>query len=227
VNAIWREFLKKNYRWKRTRKSLKGKQNSELVIIKKNDLEMLEIAGCVGEICLKYLDESGFSLWGETLYTWAKKGTQKRIEQTKKRGKRLNICALLEVGKTFEYGLALKSFKSENYIRLINWQADQAEERLKKTGKITVIVQDQGSIHTSKLTKTNYEKWEKQGLYIFLLPSYSPELNRIENEWKRLKEDELAGRMFENEYELVQAVIEAIELRQKRNGLEVERFRFK
>ena len=73
----------------------------------------------------------------------------------KKKGRRLNICGLLEVGKSFDYGLALKSFKSESYIQLMNWQADQAEERLKKTGQITVIVQDQGSIHISKLTKSN------------------------------------------------------------------------
>ena len=59
-----------------------------------------------------------------------------------------------------------------------------------------------------------------------MLPSYSPELNRIENEWQRIKEDELAGRMFEDEYELFLAVVEAIESRQKRNGLEVERYRF-
>jgi putative transposase len=76
------------------------------------------------------------------------------------------------------------------------------------------------------LTKTNYDKWQNQGLYIFLLPSYSPELNRIENEWQRIKEDELAGRMFEDEYELSLAVMSAIESRQKRNGLEVKRYRF-
>ena len=187
---------------------------------------MLELAGAAGEICLKYLDESGFALWSKTLYTWAKIGEQKKIEQTKKKGKRLNICGLLEVGQSFEYGLALKSFKSESYIKLMDWQANQAEETLKKTGKITVVVQDQGPIHKSKLTKSNYEKWSKQGLYIFLLPSYSPELNRIENEWQRLKEDELAGQMFEDEYELVQAVISAIEFRQTRNGLAVSRFRF-
>jgi transposase len=187
---------------------------------------MLELAAAAGEICLKYLDESGFSLWSETLYTWAKIGKQKRIEQTKKKGRRLNICGLLEPGKSFEYGLALKSFQSNSYIKLMNWQANRSEEKLRKTGKITVVVQDRGSIHTSNLTKANYEQWEKQGLYIFLLPSYSPELNRIENEWQRIKEDELAGRMFEDEYELSMAVVEAIESRQKRNGLEVERYRF-
>ena len=193
---------------------------------KKNDLEMLEWAASVGEICLKYLDESGFSLGSESLYTWAIIGDQKRIEQTKKKGRRLNICGLLEVGKSLDYGLALKSFRSDSYIKLMNWQADQAKERFKTTGKITVIVQDQGSIHISKFTKSNYNKWENQGLYIFLLPSYSPELNRIENEWQRLKEDELAGQMFSDEYELALAVMEAIEARQTRNQLEVKRFRF-
>ncbi|WP_287255795.1 transposase [Moorena sp. SIO4E2] len=81
-------------------------------------------------------------------------------------------------------------------------------------------------MHTSKLTKSNYDKWESLGLYIFLLPTYSPELNRIENEWQRLKEDELAGQMFEDEYELALAVMAGIQTRQNRNGLAVKRFRF-
>ena len=108
----------------------------------------------------------------------------------------------------------------------MSWEAEQAEIRLKETGKITVVVQDQGSSHVSKLSKGQYKKWEEKGLYIFLLPSYSPELNRIENEWQRLKEDELAGRIFEDEYELAIAVIEAIEARGEKTGLEVTRFRF-
>ena len=133
---------------------------------------------------------------------------------------------LLELGQSFEYGLSLKSFESESYIKLINWQASQAEQRLKETGKITIVVQDRGSPHISKLTKANYEQWANKGLYIFLLPSYSPELNHIETEWQRIKEDELAGQMFEDEYELSMAVISAIESRQERNGLQVKRYRF-
>lgn len=58
---------------------------------------MLELAAAAGEIHLKYLDESGFSLWAQVCYTWAKKGEQKRIEQTKQKGKRLNICAFWEI----------------------------------------------------------------------------------------------------------------------------------
>lgn len=203
-----------------------NKQDSKARAIKKADLEMLQWAEAAGEICLKYLDESGFSLWSTPIYTWGKRGEQKRIEQTKKKGKRLNICGLLEVGKSFEYGLALKSFRSESYIKLMDWQATQAKERWEKTGKLTVVVQDQGSIHISKLTKSHYEKWAELGLLIFLLPSYSPELNLIEMEWQRIKEDELAASMFEDEYDLIEAVIGAIECRQKNRGLKVERFRF-
>lgn len=86
--------------------------------------------------------------------------------------------------------------------------------------------QDQGSSHVSKISREQYTKWEEKGLYIFWLPSCSPELNRIENEWERIKEDELAGRMFGDEYELAMAVIEAIELRGKRKERTTERFRF-
>lgn len=187
---------------------------------------MLEWAAAAGEICLKYLDESGFSLWGNVTYSWGQKGEQKRIEQSKRKGKRLNICGLLEVGKSFEYGLAMKSFKSGSYIKLMNWQAELAQERFQTTGKITVVIEDKASIHGSRLTQANYQKWIEKGLYIFFLPSYSCELNRIENEWQRLKEDELAGRMFADEYDLAIAVIEAIESRAAKKGLKIERFHF-
>ena len=43
---------------------------------------------------------------------------------------------------------------------------------------------------------------------------------------QRLKEDELAGRMFADEYDLAIAVIEAIESRAAKKGLKIERFHF-
>ena len=187
---------------------------------------MLELAAAAGEIHLKYLDESGFSLWAQVCYTWAKKGEQKRIEQTKKKGKRLNICAFWEINKSFEYGLALKSFKSQSYIKLMDWQAEQAQDHLIKLGIITVIVQDQGSIHTSKIVKERHNYWASKGLYLFSWPPYCSEMNRIENEWQRLKEDELAGRMFSDEYELAIAVMEGVKDRYKQDCYEVKRYHF-
>ena len=39
------------------------------------------------------------------------------------------------------------------------------------------------------------------------------EMNRIEEEWHQLKTHEIAGRMFEDEYDLALAVIEGMETR--------------
>ena len=53
---------KKGYRWKRTRKSHKRKQDPTKKATKQADLDMLIWASEAGEIDLKYLDEVGFCL---------------------------------------------------------------------------------------------------------------------------------------------------------------------
>ena len=57
---------------------------------------MLELSAATGEIDLKYLDESGFCMWNELSYTYYQRGEQKRLEQTKRRGRRLSIIGLLQ-----------------------------------------------------------------------------------------------------------------------------------
>ncbi|MFN6537887.1 MAG: transposase [Nostoc sp. EkiNYC01] len=37
----------------------------------------------------------------------------------------------------------------------------------------------------------------------FFLPPYSPQMNRIEDEWLQLKRHELSSQIFDDEYELV------------------------
>lgn len=97
---------------------------------------------------------------------------------------------------------------------------------MKKTGKITVIVLDNYSVHKSQEVKKNLEKWRKKGLEFFFIYAYSPELNLIETEWHQLKTHELCGRMFEDEYDLAMAVIDGIEKRSKKNNCMCERFGF-
>lgn len=93
-------------------------------------------------------------------------------------------------------------------------------------GNLTVIVQDNGSLHTSKAVQAKWSQWQEKGLYIFFLPKYCSEMNRIENEWQHLKSDELCGRMFEDEYELALAAVDGVEARGQRGGYTTERFRF-
>ncbi len=108
----------------------------------------------------------------------------------------------------------------------MEWQANVAAERLVKTGQITVVVQDNHSIHLSKQVQEYWCNWQEKGLYLFQLPKYSSSMNLIETEWHQLKTHELAGRMFEDEYDLALAVIQGIEARAEKQDYLVERFEF-
>lgn len=77
---------------------------------------MLELAAAAGEIDLKYLDESGFCLWSSSGYTYYPRGEQKRLEQTKRRGRRLSILGFLQPFISFVYGLVVGSVGSHSYI---------------------------------------------------------------------------------------------------------------
>ena len=88
------------------------------------------------------------------------------------------------------------------------------------------LVHDNASIQRSKKATQEQEKWEKMGLLTFFLPKYSPEMNRMEDQWLHLKRDELQGRVFEDEYDLVLGIIEGMNHRGQQNNYEVERFTF-
>lgn len=221
-----RVLKKKELMWKRTCPSHRDKQHPQDKQVKQGDLEILELAYAAGEICLKYLDESGFCMWSAASYTWARRGQQKRLEQTQRRGRRVSILGLMQPQVSFEYGLAVGSFTSESYIRLMDWEAKQAAWRLAQTGQITVVAQDNSSIHTSQPVRARIPEWEFLGLYFFFLPKYCSEMNLIEGEWHQIKAHEMAGRMFEDEYDLALAVIEGVEARGERGGYSTQRFKF-
>jgi transposase len=53
--------------------------------------------------------------------------------------------------------------------------------------KPTVIVVDRSSIHISDAIEDKLPEWQERGLSIFVLPSYSPQLNLIEILWRFIK----------------------------------------
>ena len=179
---------------------------------------MLEVAAAAGEFDLFFQDESGCCQWSEVGYSLFFRGEQKRQEQTKTRGKRLSIMGLWQPLVQFVYSLVLGSFKSEDFICLMDAQAEAAQ----KAGRIRVNVVDNGPIHTSKIVKEKIEEWESKGLFLFFLPPYCSEMNDIELEWQHLKRDELCGQMFETELELACHVIWGLENRGEEAGHTVD-----
>jgi DDE superfamily endonuclease len=127
---------------------------------------------------------------------------------------------------SFIYGLVVGSFNSENYIKAMDEQAEKAQQVLSQTGRMRVIVQDNGPIHASKVVQQKWPEWEAKELYMFFLAKYYSELSPIESGWHQLKSHELGGRMFNDELDLAYAVINGIDARAKAGGYEIERYKF-
>lgn len=183
---------------------------------------MLELAAATGEIDLKYLDESGFCAWSEPGYTYYQRGEQKRLEQTRRRGRRLSIIGFFQPLISFVYGLVIGGVNRKSYIQMMEQEAQEA----KQSGRIRVIVQDNGPIHRCQEVQQLWSSWEKQGLYIFFLPKYCSEMNPIELEWQHIKKDELVGKMFDDELEIAYAVIDGVQARGERGNYRTERVKF-
>ncbi len=58
-----------------------------------------------------------------TDYSYARRGEQKRIQQTRRRGRRVNIFGVWEQQQRFDYALMLGSLTTQTYLKLMDWQA--------------------------------------------------------------------------------------------------------
>ena len=88
----------------------------------------------------------------------------------------------------------------------MDWVAQKAAQTLAATGRLTVVVQDNGPLHKSHLVQLlplaakasqHWAGWQEKGLLIFFLPPYCSEMNPIETEWHQLKSHEICGQMFD------------------------------
>lgn len=217
---------KKADQWKRVRACPAVSQQA-LLQVKRLDWEMLKVWAATGVMRLTYLDESGCCCHSPTDYSYARRGQQKRVHQHKRRGRRINIWGVWEQGKRFDYALMLGTLKTTTYLKLMDWQASLAEQHFKHTGQFTVIVLDNASVHRSHVVQlSQWQRWQQQGLLLFFLPPYQPQMNRIEDEWLHLKRHELACRVFEDEYDLSLAIMAGIEARARKGKYKVDRFKF-
>ena len=79
-------------------------------------------------------------------------------------------------------------------------------QRLPASDVPRVVVLDNGSIHVSKAFKAQRKALADAGIYLYYLPPYSPELNRIEAVFKQVKHHEIPRRSHASKAELRQSV---------------------
>ena len=72
------------------------------------------------------------------------------------------------------------------------------------------VVLDNFSVHTSEKVEQEKAELKRAGIELVYLPSYSPELSRIEPDWNDIKQHHLPKRSFETVAELKRAVDEGL-----------------
>ncbi len=79
-------------------------------------------------------------------------------------------------------------------------------DRLPAAGVPRVVVLDNAGIHTSKVVRAARPGLATLGVYLYHLPPYSPELNRIEPVFEQVKHHDMPTRSFTSKADLRKAV---------------------
>ncbi|NJK56891.1 MAG: hypothetical protein HC939_13235 [Pleurocapsa sp. SU_5_0] len=74
--------------------------------------------------------------------------------------------------------------------------------------------------------RASWKRWSEQGLLLFFLHAYCSDMNKIETQWHQLKTHEIAGQIFDNEYDLAMTVIQGMKNRSEMGNYHLERFIF-
>jgi len=150
---------------------------------------------------LYYLDESGFAPSLPTGYSWSLPGQRKRVRYEYPQGRRVNVLAAYRpYGSApwlgaWSFERTLTSADLIGYLKSLPWS---------KVPRVVVL--DNASIHTSKVVKAARPGLAKLGIYLYYLPAYSPELNRIEAVFKQVKHYDIPVRSYTSKADLRQAV---------------------
>jgi transposase len=157
--------------WRRIRRKVEDQPDPETYQQKREALEILIAEDREGIIDLGYFDESGFCLVPYIPYAWQEQGETISIESG--HSKRLNVLGFMNRRNGLEAYTIEGAVDSTVVIHFFNAFCKTIEGP-------TVVVVDNASIHRSEAFQDALPKWEQEGLLVFYLPEYSPELNLIE-----------------------------------------------
>ena len=199
-----RRILKKHGKiWKRQRKIIKKQPLKEDYEKGKADLEELKKMANDGDFSLVYFDASGFSLTPEVPYAWQDIGRDGTIGIPTSRSQRINVVGFLnpaidQLKSFFKIG----SVDSEFIIKVIDKYCELMTNP-------TILVLDNAPVHTSEAVAEKRKEWEKIGLTLYFLPTYSPQLNLIEILWRKIKYEWMPNSAYEN-FKSLEAELRAI-----------------
>lgn len=179
ADTLKRLLKKAGKKWKRLRRSTRRKRDEAEFRAAQQDLAEFRAAAQAGDLDVYYFDGAGFSLDPCVPYAWQSVG--ETLEMPAATSHRLNILAFFSLDHrlhpfVFEKG----AITSEIVIACF-------EDLCPRLTRPTIVVLDNAPVQTSNHFLARLEGWEAQGLYVYPLPPYSPELNLIEILWRMIK----------------------------------------
>ena len=191
--------MKAGYR--RTAQTLKHKQDPAKAERAGKVLGHLKAKAAAGSVVLYYLDECGFSPTLPVGYSWSLPGQRKFIRYEAPQGRRVNaLAAYRPFGRAprldvFTAERTWNSYDLIGFLRALPWS---------KAPRVVVL--DNASFHTSKVIRAARKGLTDAGIYLYFLPPYSPELNRIEPVFRQIKHQEIPQRSHTTRSGLREAV---------------------
>lgn len=133
-----------------------------------------------GQCELLYFDESGFSPNPPVQSGWSRIGQSRCVEPQGHR-QRVNVLGVLRQDGQLRWETQQRPTVRDDVIAFF----DRLSEQPHSVPRIVVI--DNARIHKGDIMERKRRQWARHGLYLYYLPPYSPELNRIEILWKQAK----------------------------------------
>lgn len=172
-------------------------------------LHLLKQQADAGDIVLLYDDESEALTHPYLARAWAKSGSDLRVPAPGQ-AKKVAILGSFD-HKTHQLSVhTSKAKRSSDFVTHLEQLDRLYGPKPGQPAKPAVLIEDNGPIHTSKLSRAALAA-RAHWLTVEWLPKYAPELNDIEAVWRDLKAHHLAHQTFADADALDQAIHNAVE----------------
>ena len=203
---------------------MKGRQTEGEVERVGLRLQLLKQQAEAGDIVLLYGDESEALTHPYLARAWAKAGSDLRVPAPGQ-AKKVAILGSLDHCTRQLVVHTSPTKRSSDFVTHLEQLDRLYGPKPGQPSKPVVLVEDNGPIHTSKLSRTALAA-RAHWLTVEWLPKYAPELNDIEAVWRDLKAHHLAHQTFADSAALGRAIHQAVdELNAERAALSLAELR--
>lgn len=140
-------------------------------------LRQLAVAGQCELLCF---DEAGFSPNPPVQYSWSRIG-QTHCVQLQSHKQRVNVLGALRHDGKLIWNSQQRTTVRDDVIAFFDRLSEQPHS------VPCIVLLDNAKIHKGEEMENKRLEWASRNLYLYYLPTYSPELNQIEILWKQAK----------------------------------------